>query len=56
MARAAVQVLAEWGVEPAGGLVVGPTNDASPHPALRVVPGDHPEPGTGSLAAAEALG
>ena len=56
MARAAVEVLAEWGVEPAGGLVVAPTNDAPPHPALRVVPGDHPEPGTGSLAAAEALG
>jgi hydroxypyruvate reductase len=56
MARAAVEVLAEWGAEPVGGLVVGPTNDSPPHPALRVVPGDHPEPGTRSLAAAGALG
>jgi glycerate 2-kinase len=55
MARAAVEVLAEWGTEPAGGLIVGPTGDPSPHPRLRVVPGDHPEPGAGSLAAALAL-
>jgi glycerate 2-kinase len=55
MARAAVEVLAEWGAGPAGGLIVGPTGDAPPHPALRVVPGDHPEPSTGSLAAATAL-
>jgi glycerate 2-kinase len=55
MARAAVEVLAEWGAEPAGGLIVGPAEDSSPHPRLRVVRGDHPEPGAGSLEAALAL-
>lgn len=56
MARAAVETLAHWGLEPAGGLVVGPANDPAPHPRLRAVAGDHPEPGPGSLAAAQALG
>jgi hydroxypyruvate reductase len=56
MAGAAVETLASWGLEPAGGLVVAPAADPAPHPALRVVAGDHPEPGAGSLAAAEALG
>ena len=56
MARAAVETLARWGLEPAGGLVVGPALHPAPHPALGAVPGDHPEPGAGSLAAAEALG
>jgi hydroxypyruvate reductase len=56
MARAAVQTLGEWGQEPAGGLVVAPAAHPAPHPAIRVVAGDHPEPGAGSLAAAEALG
>ena len=56
MARTAVEVLSEWGDEPVGGLVVGPSPEPSPHLSLRVVPGDHPEPGAGSLAAAEALG
>ena len=55
MAQTAVQVLSEWADEPVGGLVVGPSPEPSPHPSLRVVPGDHPEPGAGSLAAAEAL-
>jgi glycerate 2-kinase len=55
MARAAVTSLARWDREPAGGLVVPPTGDVAPHPALAVVVGDHPEPGPGSLAAAEAL-
>jgi glycerate 2-kinase len=55
MARAAVEVLAEWGAEPAGGLIVGPADEPSPHPRLHVVPGDHPEPAAGSLAAALAL-
>jgi glycerate 2-kinase len=55
MARSAVEVLAERGAEPVGGLVVGPSDDSAPHPALRVVRGDHPEPGPGSLAAAQAL-
>jgi glycerate-2-kinase len=56
MARAAVETLARWGLEPAGGLVVSPALHAAPHPRIRVVAGDHPEPGPGSLAAATALG
>ena len=55
MARAALDVLAERGVEPSGGLVVAPASSPSPHPALTHVAGDHPEPGSGSLAAARAL-
>jgi len=55
MARAAVEVLAGWGLEPADGLVVAPATVAAPHPRLPLVVGDHPEPGPGSLAAAEAL-
>jgi glycerate 2-kinase len=54
MATAAVRFLAERGREPAGGLVVAPSG-ASPHPRLLFVQGDHPEPGAGSLAAAEAV-
>jgi len=56
MAEAATAVLRERGLELAGGLVVPPEADPSPHPALPVVPGNHPEPGRDSLAAAEALG
>ena len=56
MARAVVEVLRERGTEPAGGLIVAPRADDSPHPRLPVVVGDHPEPGPGSLAAADALG
>jgi glycerate-2-kinase len=55
MTRAALDVLAERGVEPAGGLVVPPAPVPSPHRLLTVVAGDHPEPGAGSLAAARAL-
>jgi glycerate 2-kinase len=55
MAQAAVAVLRERGLEPAGGVVVPPAAADSPHPSLPVVPGDHPEPGAGSLAAANAL-
>ena len=55
MAAAAMAVLREHGLEPAGGLIVPPQVDASPHHALAVVAGDHPEPGPGSLAAADAL-
>jgi glycerate 2-kinase len=56
MARAALETLASRGAEPAGGLIVPPVAAPSPHPDLAVVPGDHPEPGPGSLAAATALG
>jgi glycerate 2-kinase len=55
MARQAVDTLARSGIEPAGGLAVPPAAHPAPHPSIRVVPGDHPEPGAGSLAAAEAL-
>jgi len=55
MARAAVETLAGWGDSPAGGVVVAPEIQPAPHPRLPVVAGDHPEPGPGSLAAAEAL-
>jgi glycerate-2-kinase len=55
MAEAAVAELAERGRAPAGGLVVPPEPAPSPHPALQVAPGDHPEPGPRSLAAAERL-
>lgn len=55
MAEAAVAALAERGRHPAGGLVVPPAPGSSPHPSLACVPGDHPEPGPGSLAAADAL-
>ena len=55
MARAAVETLADWGAEPAGGVVVAPALEPAPHGALTAVRGDHPEPGEGSLAAARAL-
>src|SRR5688500_9426877 len=55
MARAAVDVLRERGLQPAGGIVVAPAPAAPPHPSLAVAVGDHPEPAAGSLAAATAL-
>ncbi|HEU4649308.1 MAG TPA: DUF4147 domain-containing protein [Gemmatimonadales bacterium] len=55
MAAAAVAWLAERGRAPVGGLIVAPAPGAAPHHTLEVVAGDHPEPGPGSLAAAEAL-
>jgi hydroxypyruvate reductase len=55
MAAAAVAHLATRNAQPAGGLVVAPAVGPSPHPAVPLVPGDHPEPGAGSRAAAEAL-
>jgi len=55
MATAAVEVLKAQGREPAGGLLVVPEPSPSPHPALPVAVGDHPQPGAGSLAAANAL-
>lgn len=56
MATAAVEWLRAHGLAPAGGLLVVPEPGDSPHPVLRVAVGDHPQPGAGSLAAAEALG
>jgi glycerate 2-kinase len=55
MAQAATDSLQSRGRQPAGGLVVAPAESATPHPLLRTVPGDHPEPGSRSFAAAEAL-
>jgi hydroxypyruvate reductase len=55
MAQAAVETLARRGAEPAGGLIVPPAAAPSPHASLSIMPGDHPEPGAGSLAAATAL-
>ncbi len=56
MARAATEMLASWGTAPAGGVIVAPELQPSPHPTLPLLAGDHPEPGQGSLAAAAALG
>jgi hydroxypyruvate reductase len=55
MAQAAVEVLEARGLTPAGGLIVAPVQGSAPHPRIESVAGDHPEPGAGSLAAAEAL-
>jgi len=55
MAKAAVQMLSSRGKAPAGGLIVAAAAGPAPHPSLTVVGGDHPEPGAGSLAAADAL-
>src|ERR1700675_4692432 len=49
MAQAATESLRSRGRAPVGGLVVAPAANASPHPSLRYVAGDHPEPGPGSF-------
>lgn len=56
MAEAAVAHLAGLGIAPAGGVAVVPGPDAVPVAGLTTVVGDHPFPGPGSLAAAEAIG
>ncbi|HET7239909.1 MAG TPA: DUF4147 domain-containing protein, partial [Gemmatimonadales bacterium] len=40
MARAAVEALAAWDLEPSSGVVVAPADGPSPHPRLRIVVGD----------------
>jgi glycerate 2-kinase len=55
MAETAVSLLQERGISQAGGLIVGPAPSPPPSPNLICVQGDHPEPGPGSLAAADAL-
>jgi glycerate 2-kinase len=55
MATTAVQLLERRGLQPAGGIVVAPSQTKSPHARLTFVRGDHPEPGPGSLGAAGAL-
>jgi glycerate 2-kinase len=56
MASTAMENLRRRGSIIAGGLVVGPAPAPSPDPLINYLAGDHPEPGPGSLAAAEALG
>lgn len=55
MASTAVEALSSRRRTPQGGLIVAPSEGQSPHPALELVKGDHPEPGLHSLAAAEAV-
>lgn len=55
MAAAAVAALGEHGSEPSGGVIVGPEELASPHPAIRAMVGDHPIPGARSFSAASSL-
>ena len=56
MALTAVEVLRTRDSDLAGGLVVAPEGERSPHVRLALLLGDHPEPGRRSLAAANALG
>ncbi|HEU4682323.1 MAG TPA: DUF4147 domain-containing protein, partial [Gemmatimonadales bacterium] len=55
MAGTAVDFLRSRGIAPAGGLIVAPVEAQSPDPTIESVPGDHPEPGPRSFAAAEAM-
>lgn len=55
MAAEAVDRLRDWGMSPAGGVIVSPAAESPPHPALRSVSGDHPHPGARSFAAAAAV-
>lgn len=56
MAETAVAHLRERRASPAGGVVVVPEPDPAPVAGLTTVAGDHPLPGPGSLAAAQAIG
>ena len=56
MATAAVERIANAGMEPAGGIVVAPLAEPAPHPRLLSIAGDHPLPGSHSVAAASLLG
>ncbi len=55
MVTAATDELRRRKLDPAGGLIVVPSEGPAPHPALEVMIGDHPEPGPRSAAAARAL-
>lgn len=55
MARAAVDWLDAFGLEPMGGVVVHHERGTAPHRSLVAVQGDHPHPGELSLRAADAL-
>jgi hydroxypyruvate reductase len=56
MATAAIGILQRSLHEIAGGIVVAPEVEPSPHPTLIVMPGDHPVPGKRSFTAAQRLG
>ena len=56
MAATATEVLQARNQALTGGLVVAPEAGVSPHPAISVVVGDHPEPDARSFSAARALG
>jgi len=55
MADAALEIVRQTGRRPSGGIVIGPGDRGSPGAPLSYRQGDHPEPGPGSFAAAEAL-
>lgn len=55
MSRAAIAEFTQRNLPIAGGLVIGPSEGESPHPALTLMEGDHPIPGPNSFAAAQAL-
>jgi len=55
MARAAVAHCLEARLPVAGGVVVGPVGTQQPNRSLRILIGDHPVPGAGSAAAADAV-
>lgn len=56
MASAAAEWMHARGMAPYGGIMVPPAHVPPPHPMVLVFPGEHPLPGPGSLAAAEAIG
>ena len=56
MAAAAVEGLELSGHTIAAGVVIAPDEQASPHPAITALGGDHPIPGRRSLAAAQRIG
>src|SRR5919199_5149230 len=56
MAGAAIGVLQRSLHEIAGGIIVSPDAEPSPHPTLIVTTGDHPVPGAHSFRAAQRLG
>ena len=55
MAASAVEAMASRGVAPYGGIMVPPAHVPPPHGTVLIFPGEHPLPGPGSLAAAEAI-
>src|SRR5919108_6263352 len=56
MAIAAIEVLEQQQLEPAGGVIVAPRVLPSPHGAIEFVAGDHPVPTARSVAAAARIG